>query len=234
MFILCSESYFISHIKARLKIVYGCIFGCNTGAHLASMVMWERARRRLEKLQQPIPEELDIRIPHGFLGLAGVYNIGEHFKYEVGRGVGALSCMRPANGGEENFDDMSPSLLFESLLVHGGISFVKEFAELSSEVEVKGVDLVPPCLFLASHQDTVVPPTSSYAFHSMLQTLCCESHVILHDSLNHEDFVLWHKGWGTLKPHIGPYVEDILNFVTNGISEVKPAAPEPASATLSR
>lgn len=198
------------------------------------MVLWERARRRLEKLQRPISEELDIRNPCGFLGLAGVYNIGEHFKYEVGRGVGAISCMRPANGGEEHFDDMSPSLLFESLLVHRGMSFVKEFTEVSSEGEVKGVDLVPPCLFLVSHQDTVVPPTSSFAFHSMLQTLCCESQVILHDSLNHEDFVLLHRGWGTLKPHIGPYVEDILNFVSNGMSEVKPAAPEAASTTLSR
>lgn len=186
-----------------------------TGAHLSSMVMWERAIRRVENAQRPLPEELDIRIPAGFLGLAGVYNIGQHFKYEMRRGVGPISCMRPAMGWEQGFDSMSPSLLFESLLTLPGVSFVADgHTDPVAHIQVRGLDLVPRCLFIVSHKDTVVPPESSLAFNSMLLSLACESRVVLHEGLNHEDFVLWHRGWGHWKPHIGPFLEDVLNFVT--------------------
>ena len=178
------------------------------------MVLWERASRRVENARRPLPEQVDIRIPAGFLGLAGVYNIGEHFKYEVRRGVGAISCMRPAMGGEEEFDSMSPSLLFESLLTLPGVSFIGDsHPDPSAQIQVRGLDFMPRCLFLVSNKDITVPPDTSFAFNSMLQTLACESRVVQHEELSHEDFVLWYRGWGNLKSHLGPYLEDIMNFV---------------------
>jgi acetyl esterase/lipase len=174
------------------------IMGHSSGAHLGAMVLWERARRRAEKAQQ---QELDKRIPHGFIGLAGVYNIGEHFKYEKWRGVDAVSCMRRANGWEPQFDAMSPSLLFESLLLQKGVKFVK------------GSDLVPKCLLIASKKDVTVPPSTSFAFHSMLQTLGCDSTLSLHEEMAHEDYCLWHRGWGSLKPHLGSFLEEVFRFV---------------------
>jgi len=158
-----------------------------------------------------------MRIPHGFLGLAGVYNIGEHFKYEVLRGVGAVSCMRPANGWEAQFDSMSPSLLFESLLLQKDVEFVaagETGPRLSKVPNIRGLDLAPRCLLIASNHDITVPPTSSLAFNAMLQTLGCETRVVLHDEMAHDDFCLWHRGWGTLKTHLGPFLEEVLRFVT--------------------
>ena len=178
------------------------------------MVLWERASRRVENAQRPLPENIDARIPAGFLGLAGVYNISEHFKYEVQRGVAAVSCMRPVMGWEQGFDSMSPSLLFESLLTIPGVSFVADDAtEPSDRIQVRGVDLMPRSLFIVSHNDITVPPDTSYAFNSMLITLGCESRVVVNDSLGHGDFVLWHEGWGKVRAHVGPYLETILNFV---------------------
>lgn len=204
------------HQSSGILIASGII----TGGHLCAMLLWERARLRVEKALRPISEKLDTRIPAGFVGLAGVYNIDEHYKYEVGRGVGAISCMRPAMNGESGFDSMSPSLLFESLLVQGGVTFVKDgIIGSAAGVQIKGVDLVPTCLLLASHSDNVVPPNSSFALDKMLRVLGCDSRVILHEVLRHEDFVLWYEGWGKFKSRIGPYLEDILNFVTAETSE---------------
>lgn len=207
------------------------LMGHSSGAHLCAMVLWERANRRIEKTLNPkLSPHLDVRIPRGFLGLAGVYNIGEHFKYEVGRGVGAISCMRPANGWEPQFDAMSPSLLFESLLLHKGVKFLhtdgktggktdggtdrEADSSISTALSFKGLDLVPRCLLIASIRDITVPPTSSVAFNAMLQTLGCETRVVMHDEMAHEDFALWHRGWGSLKTHVGPFIEEVLRFVS--------------------
>jgi hypothetical protein len=161
------------------------------GAHLSAMALWERASRRVENAQRLLPETVDVRIPAGFLGLAGVYNIGEHFKYELQRGVAAVSCMRPVMGWEQGFDSMSPSLLFESLLTLPGVSFLPAGeTDPAAQTQVRGLDLMPRCLFIVSHNDITVPPDSSFAFNSMLLALGCESRVVINDSLGHGDFVL--------------------------------------------
>ncbi|KAG0567563.1 hypothetical protein KC19_7G143700 [Ceratodon purpureus] len=191
------------------------IMGHSSGSHLCAMVLWERACRRIENAQQPLPENVDIRIPAGYLGLAGVYNIGEHFKYELKRGVGAISCMRPAMGWEQGFDSMSPSLLFKSLLSRPGVSFgANNDMDSTAQIHIRGEDLFPRTLFIVSNKDITVPPDSSFAFDTLLSTeFGCESRVVVHDVLSHVDFVIWHEGWGKLKPHVGPFLEDILNFV---------------------
>jgi hypothetical protein len=60
--------------------------------------------------------------PRTFVGLAGVYDIAEHLKFEQWRGVAALSCMTPANGGPEAFGKVSAVRLFENLAQEVGTS----------------------------------------------------------------------------------------------------------------
>ncbi|KAI5054639.1 hypothetical protein GOP47_0029784 [Adiantum capillus-veneris] len=106
------------------------LMGHSAGAHLCTLVLWERfkaaqhlqQRRAAEagflvpQLQPEIDEEeQDIRQPCNFIGMAGVYDIVEHLKYEQKRGVEALSCMTPAMGGKHLLEAMSPVHLFQSM-----------------------------------------------------------------------------------------------------------------------
>lgn len=132
------------------------------GAHLASLVLWNRARWRIlnsektsdeegEKMEEDgenlgeknevenggeLEEEsqlppFDSRLPFAFLGLSGVYEIGEHFRYEERRGVAVLSCMAKANGGFLGFPGNSPALLVGALgkCLGEKINLVKETGE---------------------------------------------------------------------------------------------------------
>eukprot|EP00271_Cylindrocystis_brebissonii_P017054 TRINITY_DN4270_c0_g1_i1.p1 TRINITY_DN4270_c0_g1~~TRINITY_DN4270_c0_g1_i1.p1 ORF type:complete len:840 (+),score=138.57 TRINITY_DN4270_c0_g1_i1:101-2620(+) len=110
------------------------LMGHSSGAHICSMALWERAKTRLVNLLLPskttdasLPESSaagaehskpatgDERQPYCFVGLAGVYDITEHYRYEESRGVAAISCLRPANGGLLGFPAMSPALLLNAL-----------------------------------------------------------------------------------------------------------------------
>eukprot|EP00897_Mesotaenium_endlicherianum_P004225 jgi/Mesen1/3830/ME000207S02841 len=109
------------------------------GAHVCAMLLWERlkAAARLPPALGPLPPPgsnalgdgtpappgggagatamADTRQPYCFVGLSGVYDIGEHYRHEQSRGVAAISCMRAANGGTSNFPHMSPARLFAGL-----------------------------------------------------------------------------------------------------------------------
>ncbi|XP_059170082.1 uncharacterized protein LOC131951731 isoform X2 [Physella acuta] len=97
-----------------------------------------------------------------FIGLAGVYSIGDHFKHEWGRGIEDISCMCRAHYGEDHFVRFSPKEIILSLgrclslpvmvLVHGvndyvspmsaSTSFGQALSEISANVQVK---LIPEC-----------------------------------------------------------------------------------------
>ena len=49
-----------------------------------------------------------------FAGIAGVYDIETHYKYEYGRGVAELSTMKRAMGGRNKFASQSPALILNS------------------------------------------------------------------------------------------------------------------------
>ncbi len=57
----------------------------------------------------------DARQPRRFVGLAGVYDIGKHWRHEEARGVEALSMMTRAMGGFEHFAALSPTCLLKHL-----------------------------------------------------------------------------------------------------------------------
>jgi hypothetical protein len=51
----------------------------------------------------------------------------------------------------------------------------------------------------------------------VLTTAGCNSRVIKHNALRHEDFVIWYDGWGNVKPDIGTYFQDIIDYVRDEI-----------------
>lgn len=79
-----------------------------------------------------------MRQPRTFVGLAGVYDIAEHLKFEQWRGVAALSCMTPANGGPEAFGEVSTVRLFENLAQEVGTSASEDATSAVEEREFLG------------------------------------------------------------------------------------------------
>lgn len=97
-----------------------------------------------------------------FIGLAGVYSIGDHFQHESMRGIEDVSCMCRAHYGEDHFERFSPTEILMSLgrclslpvmvLVHGSDDYIvpvssthnfsSALAEISANVKVR---IIPDC-----------------------------------------------------------------------------------------
>ena len=96
------------------------LLGHSAGAHLAALLTVRAALEGDSALLSQI---------RCVAGLAGVYDIGDHYLHEQGRGVESISPMRTVMGGSpEGFGAASPSALLEGrtsisgppfLLVHG-------------------------------------------------------------------------------------------------------------------
>ncbi|KAL2612739.1 hypothetical protein R1flu_024431 [Riccia fluitans] len=190
------------------------LMGHSSGAHLCGMVFYERVTRNLHG------QAGDKRHPKCYIGLSGVYNIGEHYKYEIGRGVASISCMNPANGGPGNFASMSPEILFSTLLPLKGKTRTLDSkdSDLDSNIEEYDWDRLtestPPFINFASDNDLTVPPTSSVKFSHLLRKLGFLSGTTVHETLAHDDFVCWVRGYrGDDNTPSLILLKDILNIV---------------------
>ena len=72
-----------------------------------------------------------------FVGMCGVFDVARHFEFESWRGVGSLSTMRPAMGGDAGFAPLSPALL--------------------AAAAPAAAAALPPVVLLSSEGDTTVP-----------------------------------------------------------------------------
>ena len=64
--------------------------GHSAGAHLWFMALLARARaarQRPLRYQEGAAARADARMPARFIGMAGVYDIGQHYQYEAARGT---------------------------------------------------------------------------------------------------------------------------------------------------
>ncbi|KAK7112491.1 uncharacterized protein [Littorina saxatilis] len=124
-----------------------------------------------------------------FVGLAGVYNIGDHYKHEAWRGIEDLSGMAPAMYGPDHFERFSPTTILLSLdapislprmlLVHGTADYVvpitssqkmaENLARVSADVSLR---LIPDCDHYDICFDLMNP---SRRYHSSLMTLLLET-----------------------------------------------------------
>lgn len=201
------------------------LMGHSAGAHLAALVVWERFKSRqqlwqrraeaahvsaMSEIDEEDLDEKDTRQPCNFVGLAGVYDIVEHLKYEQKRGVDTMSCMTPAMGGRHLVEAMSPVRLFHSVIGNASSTIqeccncgsegigVDEDAHCSSSSSSSNANYrnycgseFPRCTLLCSSGDTVVPPDTSKALHAVLQEqLGLQSELRVFDNLRHGDFVI--------------------------------------------
>ncbi|KAH6557434.1 hypothetical protein KP509_1Z115400 [Ceratopteris richardii] len=135
------------------------LMGHSAGAHLCALSIWERfktahllkQRLALEAIScssEPLPEidgdylyRPDMRQPHNFIGLAGVYDISEHLKHEQKRGVDSMSSMTSAMGGEHLFETMSPVHLFHNFMADGSAIYLRaKHNAMSSSVDDVALD----------------------------------------------------------------------------------------------
>ncbi|XP_076444667.1 uncharacterized protein LOC143282784 [Babylonia areolata] len=124
-----------------------------------------------------------------FVGLAGVYHIGDHYQFETWRGIEHMSGMMPAMYGPEHFERFSPSTILLSLeapislprmvLVHGTDDYVvpvtssQKFTERLSRVAADvSLRLIPECDHYDICFDLMKP---SRRFHASLMTLLLET-----------------------------------------------------------
>ncbi|KAK7493345.1 hypothetical protein BaRGS_00015471 [Batillaria attramentaria] len=124
-----------------------------------------------------------------FVGLAGVYNIGDHYEHESSRGVEDYSYMTPAMYGPDHFDRFSPTCILQGLvapislprmvLVHGTADYVvpisstQKMAEVLARVSADvSVRMIPGCDHYDVCFDLMLP---SRHFHSALMTILLET-----------------------------------------------------------
>jgi acetyl esterase/lipase len=106
-----SDLELASHeVERRYRHLYHCtefgaiIVGHSSGAHIALMMIMERAQR-MQNGHLPIPMQCST-----FIGISGPYDISQHFDFEAARGVEELSPMKPACGYTRNaFRNHSPA-----------------------------------------------------------------------------------------------------------------------------
>lgn len=125
-----------------------CVLGHSSGAHVSMLAAMQRARgvapRGDDADAGPSADRL-----RALVGLAGVYDIAKHYEFESKRCVHEVSPMKPAAGGPERFDSVSPALVARGL----------------SPAEAARM---PRVLLVHGTEDTTVPWTASAQMHAAL------------------------------------------------------------------
>jgi acetyl esterase/lipase len=120
------------------------LMGHSSGAHIALLMLVERARQRIQT-GATFPLEFD-----SFIGMSGPYDISHHFDYEAARGVEEFSPMKPANGfSRKAFHQHSPALLW--------MQHLTDISERSTCIQ----NHFPPLLLVHGINDSTVPFTAT-------------------------------------------------------------------------
>ncbi|XP_025115730.1 uncharacterized protein LOC112577034 [Pomacea canaliculata] len=124
-----------------------------------------------------------------FVGLAGVYHIGDHYSHESFRGIEDISSMTPAMYGHDHFERFSPTTMLMSLtapislpcmvLVHGTADRVvpiKSSEKMATALSRIGTNVslqvLPNCDHYDICFDLMLP---SRQFHNTLMTILMET-----------------------------------------------------------
>lgn len=139
-----------------------CLMGHSSGAHIAFLMLVERARIRVGKalalansggVNSSTLESTKALglVFDSFVGISGPYGISHHFDYEAGRGVEEISPMKPACGSSrEEFDRNSPAHRVRQLFTN-----VAECDMLCSD------NFIPRMLLIHGIEDGTVPFTAT-------------------------------------------------------------------------
>ena len=120
------------------------LVGHSSGANICALALLELGKRGAR----------EINLITGFVALAGVFDVVDHFKFESRRGVAQFSPMAAAAGGAENYWECSPTLL------------VKQW---SAQSDRPLASFMPRTLVFHGKRDVVVPLTSSQLFVQSLR-----------------------------------------------------------------
>jgi acetyl esterase/lipase len=183
---------------------YGtCLMGHSSGAHIALLMLVDRARRKLQTGAID-PLEFD-----SYVGLSGPYNISHHFDYEAARGVEELSPMKPACGYSRNaFRLHSPAMLWMQYLT--GIS------ECGALIE----SAFPRILLIHGIEDSTVPFTATAEAARILRSCgVCKCDEIYVARIGHQEIVMEVMMGGKTRDSIIEWLQNpsgkVLRFATN-------------------
>ena len=114
--------------KERRKSPCITLLGHSAGAQLCAMALLQRITPTSESAaieadfppspSSPltVPQPKSTVMPDRFIGMAGVYDLAQHYEYERSRGVHELSTMKRAAGGAALFDMLSPAVILRQLV----------------------------------------------------------------------------------------------------------------------
>lgn len=131
--------------------------GHSAGAHLGALAILQNALQKKEN-------EMEVK---GFIGLAGPYDIRDHYEHEFTRGVEHLSPMKTTMGGINNFHNHSPSTIAQTITK-------ENLAKLSCTFHI-----------LHGNVDATVPHTSSSKFTNALQKVGVQAFLHEYEGLGH-------------------------------------------------
>lgn len=152
-----------------------CLLGHSSGAHIALLMLVDRARRQIQ-MGDTYPLEFD-----SLIALSGPFDISHHFDYEAARGVEEFSPMKPVNGySREAFRENSPALRCMQYLV--------DISENTASIQ----DVFPPRMLLVHGiEDSTVPFTATAEAARILQScgvVQCEQVYVA--KVGHQDTVM--------------------------------------------
>ncbi|KAK9840822.1 hypothetical protein WJX81_007272 [Elliptochloris bilobata] len=188
--------------------------GHSAGAHLWFMALLGRARaaRRPPRSGTPqdTPVRADVRMPARFVGMAGVYDIGQHYEYEAGRGVALLSTMARAVAGADfardgaappqpkAFAAQSPARLLAlaagSLPAReptlAGQALARRIGGAEGALTLEDAARLPPCVLMSSCADVTVPwAESAEMYWRLVDCSVPAEHLVYPQEPSHSDFV---------------------------------------------
>jgi acetyl esterase/lipase len=187
---------------------YGtCLMGHSSGAHIALLMLVERARRKLRHTGGASTDPLEF---HSYIGLSGPYDISHHFDYEAARGVEELSPMKPACGySRDAFRLNSPALLL-------WMRYLTGISECDASIEIA----FPRILLIHGIEDSTVPFTATAEAARILRSCgisqCNEMYVA---RIGHQDTVMEVMMGGKTRDSIIEWLRNpsgnVLRFVAN-------------------
>ena len=95
------------------------LIGHSAGAHLCAMALLHRAALAGKQLtQQNNQQPVNLRMPAAFVGIAGVYDISQHFDYERTRGVEVCASPGPCPASVRTSDACTASSRWQAVIVY--------------------------------------------------------------------------------------------------------------------
>eukprot|EP00191_Tetraselmis_sp_GSL018_P022932 CAMPEP_0177625876 /NCGR_PEP_ID=MMETSP0419_2-20121207/30344_1 /TAXON_ID=582737 /ORGANISM="Tetraselmis sp., Strain GSL018" /LENGTH=529 /DNA_ID=CAMNT_0019126873 /DNA_START=53 /DNA_END=1640 /DNA_ORIENTATION=- len=223
------------------------LLGHSAGAHLCAMALLQRAPIAAGSKEGRAGGGEDARMPQQFIGMAGVYDVSQHYLYEEARGVAKLSTMERAMGGSAGFAALSPSqLLAEAAWRHRQHAERRQLEGLRGERLSQRIGLdhdldgpLPPVtapgespaapvlsqkdMAACGMKDTVVPWYESAEFALRLRDAGVPVKKLTYKAADHGTFVTgWRAKNGPARPEDGlpDPCEDTLEIIKRGHSSV--------------